>query len=312
MKHNPKSGLAARYTRLNAGVRKYWQLYLLILPAIAVLFYFKFYPIYGVQIAFRNYRILDGIWDSQWVGWQWFEKLFRTPKFTQVLVNTLSINLLMLLFSFPMCILFGLMLNECRRTGYKRIIQTVSYLPHFLSWVIVYAIFNNLLAIKGLINQLIISLGGDPQVFFTNPRWFRALLVISDIWKNTGWNTIVILAAITAIDPSLYEAAVMDGASRVQRMRYVTLPGIRSTIIVLLILRVGAIMSDDVTHVLMFYNTAVYDVGDVLGTYLYRQGIGKMQYSFTTAAGLFQSVIGMILILVTNRVAHGMGERGLW
>ncbi len=312
MKRDSSYGLAVKRTKVSVGVKKYWQLYLLILPALAVLAYFKFYPIYGVQIAFRNYKILQGIWGSQWVGWQWFEKLFRTPKFSQVLVNTLSINALMLIFSFPMCILFGLMLNECRNIGYKRVIQTVSYLPHFLSWVIVYAIFNNLLAFKGLINQLIVTLGGEPQVFFTNPRWFRALLVISDIWKNTGWNTIVILAAITAIDPSLYEAAVMDGASRIQRMRYVTLPGIRSTIIVLLILRLGAIMSDDVTHVLMFYNTAVYDVGDVLGTYLYRQGIGKMQYSFTTAAGLFQSVIGMILILITNRTAHAMGERGLW
>lgn len=292
--------------------RKYWQIYLLILPALAVLIYFKFYPMYGVQIAFRDYKILKGIWGSTWVGLKWFEKLFRTPKFLQVLGNTLSINFLMLLFAFPMNVIFGLMLNECANLGYKRVIQTVSYLPHFLSWVIVYAIFNNLLSMRGIINQLIVALGGQSQVFLTTPRYFRAILVISDIWKNTGWNTIVILAAITAIDPSLYEAAVVDGATRLQRMRHVTLPGIRSTVIVLLILRLGSIMSDDVTHVLMFYNEAVYDVGDVLGTYLYRQGIGKMQYSYTTAAGLFQSGIGMILILITNKIAHMMGERGIW
>ncbi len=294
------------------GMRKYWQLYLLILPALAILLYFKFYPMYGVQIAFRDYKVLKGITGSAWVGMKWFEKLFQTPKFAEVVLNTLSINLLMLVFSFPMSIFFGLALNECRFTGYKRIVQTVSYMPHFLSWVIVYAIFNNLLSFNGIINRLVVMLGGEQQVFLTNPRYFRAILVVSDIWKNVGWNTIVILSAITAIDPSLYEAAVMDGASRVQRVVHVTLPGIRSTIIVLLILRVGSIMSDDVTHILLFYNAAVYDVGDVLGTYLYRQGIGKMQYSFTTAAGLFQSGIGMILILITNKIAHAMGEKGLW
>ena len=204
------------------------------------------------------------------------------------------------------------MLNECRHIGYKRVIQTVSYMPHFLSWVIIYAIFNNLLSNTGVINTIIRALGGNSVVFLTQSKWFRPIMVASDLWKNTGWNTIVILAAITSIDPSLYEAAVMDGASRVQRVIHVTLPGIRSILIVLMILRIGRIMADDVTQVLMFYNTAVYDVGDVLGTYLYRQGLGKMEYSYTSAAGLFQSGIGMILILITNKLAHMMGEQGLW
>ena len=204
------------------------------------------------------------------------------------------------------------MLNECRKIQYKRFIQTVSYLPHFLSWVIVYAIFNNFLSANGIINVLVRAFGGETTIFLTESRYFRAILVFSDIWKNTGWNTIVILAAITSIDPALYEAAIIDGASRVQRMVHVTLPAIRSTIIVLLILRLGRIMSDDVTQVIVFYNSAVYDVGDVLGTYLYRQGLGKMDYDFSTAAGLFQSVIGMVLILLTNRIAHSMGETGLW
>ena len=168
------------------------------------------------------------------------------------------------------------------------------------------------IVIYPIINTIIKSLGGQSIVFLSQSRYFRAILVISDLWKNTGWNTIVILASITAIDPSLYEAAVMDGASRIQRMVHVTLPSIRSIIVVLLILRLGSIMSDDVTQVLMFYNPAVYDVGDVLGTYLYRQGLGKMEYSYTSAAGLFQSLIGMVLILITNRIAHMMGESGLW
>mgnify|MGYP001030344992 CR=1 FL=1 len=293
-------------------MRKYWQIYLLIIPALLVLIYFKYYPMYGVQIAFRDYKIVKGITGSKWVGLKWFRKLFNTPKFSQVVWNTLYLNVLHLFTSLPLAIFFGLVLNECNVIGYKRVIQTVSYVPHFLSWVIVYAIFNNMLADKGIINSMIKALGGQSVVFLSQSRYFRSILVISDLWKNTGWNTIVILAAITSIDPSLYEAAVMDGANRLQRMAHVTLPSIRSICVVLLILRLGSIMADDVTQVLVFYNTAVYDVGDVLGTYMYRQGLGKMEYSFSSAAGLFQSVIGMALILITNKFAHMMGEQGLW
>ena len=293
-------------------MRKYWQIYLLIIPALLVLIYFKYYPMYGVQIAFRDYKIVKGITGSKWVGLKWFRKLFNTPKFSQVVWNTLYLNVLHLFTSLPLAIFFGLVLNECNVIGYKRVIQTVSYVPHFLSWVIVYAIFNNMLADKGIINSMIKALGGQSVVFLSQSRYFRSILVISDLWKNTGWNTIVILAAITSIDPSLYEAAVMNGANRLQRMAHVTLPSIRSICVVLLILRLGSIMADDVTQVLVFYNTAVYDVGDVLGTYMYRQGLGKMEYSFSSAAGLFQSVIGMALILITNKFAHMMGEQGLW
>ena len=292
-------------------MRKYWQIYLLIIPALLVLIYFKYYPMYGVQIAFRDYKIVKGITGSKWVGLKWFRKLFNTPKFSQVVWNTLYLNVLHLFTSLPLAIFFGLVLNECNVIGYKRVIQTVSYVPHFLSWVIVYAIFNNMLADKRIINSMIKALGGQSVVFLSQSRYFRSILVISDLWKNTGWNTIVILAAITSIDPSLYEAAVMDGANRLQRMAHVTLPSIRSICVVLLILRLGSIMADDVTQVLVFYNTAVYDVGDVLGTYMYRQGLGKMEYSFSSAAGLFQSVIGMALILITNKFAHMMGEQGL-
>lgn len=293
-------------------VKKYWQIYLLLIPALVILFMFKYYPMYGVQIAFRDYNIVKGITGSPWVGMKWFTKLFNTPKFTSVVTNTLIINLLHLLTNLPLSVVFGLLLNECSHTGYKRVIQTVSYLPHFLSWVIVYAIFNNMLSGSGIINLIIKLFGGEPIIFLTQSKYFRTVLVISALWKNTGWNTIVILAAITAVDPQLYEAAVIDGANRVQRIWHVTLPFLRSTIVMLLILQIGSIMADDVTQILLFYNSAVYDVGDVLGTYIYRQGLGKMNYSLTSAAGLFQSAIGMILILITNKLAHMMGEQGLW
>ena len=297
---------------LGTRMKKYWQIYLLIIPALLLLLYFQYYPMFGVQIAFKDYKIVKGIMGSKWVGMKWFLKLFRTPKFTQVVWNTLILNILYLFISLPVSIIFGLMLNECQHIGYKRVIQTVSYMPHFLSWVIIYAIFNNILADRGLINTVIKLLGGKSVVFLTQSKYFRTIMVSADLWKNTGWNTIVILAAITSIDPSLYEAAVMDGASRIQRMYHVTLPGIRSILIVLMILRVGRIMGDDVTQVLMFQNNATLDVSDVLGTYLYRQGLGKMEYSYTSAAGLFQSAIGMVLILITNKCAHMMGEQGLW
>lgn len=299
-------GLAAQF-------RKYWQICLLILPALFILAYFKYYPMYGVQIAFRNYRMQDGILGSEWIGLEMFQKLFQTKAFMQALRNTLLLNLYLILFSFPMSILFGVMLNECRNLFYKRTVQTITYLPHFLSWVIVYALFNNMLTLNtGIVNKMLSLIGRQQVIFLTSNQHFRSILVISDIWKNTGWNTIVILAGITAIDPTMYEAAVIDGASRIGLVRYVTLPGIRSTIVVLLILRLSAIMQNDVTQILMFYNPTVYEVGDVIGTYIFRQGLGKMKFSLTAAAGLLQSAVGMVLILISNKAAYMIGERGIW
>lgn len=298
---------------LGARMKKYWQIWLLILPSLAILAYFKYYPMYGVQIAFRDYKMLDGITGSPWVGLEYFGKLFRNKMFLQALRNTLLINVYMLIFSFPTSVIFGIMLNECRNLFFKRLVQTVTYLPHFLSWVIVYSLFNNMLALNtGVVNKLLTLLGQEQVIFLSSTQYFRSILILSDIWKNTGWNTIVILAGITAIDPTLYEAAVIDGASRIRMVWHVTLPGIRSTIVVLFILKLGSIMQNDVTQVLMFYNPSVYEVGDVIGTFVYRMGIDKLKFSLTSAAGLVQSAVGMVLILITNTIAHRMGERGLW
>lgn len=298
---------------LRGQFKKYWQICILILPALAILIYFKYYPMYGIQIAFRDFKILDGFTGSKWIGLDMFEKLFKTKAFLQAVRNTLLLNIYLILFSFPTSLLLGIMLNEVRNVYFKSAVQTITYLPHFLSWVIVYALFNNMLALNtGIVNRVLSLLGKEQIIFLTSVRHFRSILVVSDVWKNAGWNTIIILAGITAIDPTLYEAAVVDGANRLQRIRHVTLPGLRSTVVVLLILRVGAVMQNDITQILMFYNPAVYEVGDVIGTYIYRQGIGKMKFSLTTAAGLFQSAIGMVLILVTNKIAHMMGERGIW
>lgn len=309
-------GSLARQTRkrsLLAGVRKYWPIYLLLIPPLVVLIWFRYVPMYGVQLAFKDYNMRLGITASPWAGMKHFEMLFRTPQFLTVVRNTLLINFYSLIFQFPVPILFALLINECRFLRYKRVIQTVSYLPHFLSWVVISALFENMLALDtGIVNRVIQLFGGEQQVFLSSTRWFRTILICADIWHSAGWGTIVILSAITSIDPCLYEAAVMDGASKIKRLWHVTLPGIRSTIVVLLIMRMGYALSDNVEEVLMFYNQVVYSVGDVLGTYIYRYGLGQMKYSYTTAAGLFSSAVGMVLLLLTNRAAHAMGERGLW
>jgi putative aldouronate transport system permease protein len=292
-----------------------WQVYLMILPPLTVLIWFRYVPMYGLLIAFKNYNLLDGLVKSDWATplFRYFERAFSTPKFWQAFRNTMIINLMRVVFQFPIPILFALMIDECRNRTYKRVIQTVSYLPHFLSWVIVASLFNNMLALNtGVINQLISLLGGQQQIFLSDPTKFRSIVVIADIWKGAGWGTIVILAAITAVDPSLHEAALMDGAGRLKRIWHVTLPCIKPIIVVLLILRIGHLMSDNTEMILQFYGPTVYDTGDVLGTYIYRIGLGRMEFSFTTAVGFFVAVINMALMLIAHKGASTMGERGLW
>ena len=218
-----------------------------------------------------------------------------------------------MLFQFPIPIFFALMINECRNVAYKRVVQTVSYLPHFLSWVIVYNLFTNLLSYDtGIVNRIMVFFGGRQRLFFSDPGLFRGVLVGADIWHSAGWGTIVILSAITAVDPQLQEAAYIDGADKLRRIWHVTLPCIRPTLVVLLIMRVGNALSDNMEMVLQFYNPMVYDVGDVLHTYIYRTGLGGMRFSFAAAAGFFTSVVNCILLFSTDRVAKRMGEKGLW
>lgn len=313
MKNNRQIVLGTSYKNTFKKIKNNWVIYLLMLPALVILIWFRYVPMYGLQIAFKDYHILKGITGSSWVGFEHFIKLFNTLKFFQVLRNTLLINLYRIVFQFPFPIIFALMINECRFVIFKRVIQTVSYLPHFLSWVITAAIFHNILALNtGIVNIIINSLGLEQIMFFSEEKYFRALLVVSDIWKSMGWGTIVLLAAISGIDQQQYEAAYIDGANKLQRIWHITLPGITSTLAVILILRSGAALRDNVQHVLMFYNPLVYGVGDVLGTYIYRTGIGQMRYSFTTAVGFFASIVGLTLMLIAQTASRKMGEKGLW
>jgi putative aldouronate transport system permease protein len=297
------------------NIRRNWQIYLIALPGLVVLIWFRYIPMFGLQIAFKEYNLLDGFWNSPWTSpfYKYFAVLFHTPNFLKVLRNTLIINFYRLVFQFPIPIIFALMINECRQLRYKKFIQTVSYLPHFLSWVIVFNIFSNLLAMNtGIVNRIIILFGGEQKVFMSDPDIFRGILVIADIWKSAGWGTIVILAAITSVNPDLHEAALIDGAGKFQRIWHVTLSCIKPTIVVLMIMRTGTALSNDVEMVLQFYSPLVYETGDVLGTYMFRRGIQNMQFSFITAAGLFTSVVNFLLLFATDWTAKRMGESGLW
>ncbi|WP_127587191.1 ABC transporter permease [Paenibacillus koleovorans] len=299
--------------RISVEIRKDWDLYLILIPGILFLMLFKYTPMYGLTIAFMDFNIFDGMRESPWVGLKHFNKLFSSPEFTDVFLNTLIISFLKISFLFPLPIVIALLLNEVRLMVFKRWVQTIVYLPHFLSWVIVGGIFLELLSSNGgLVNRVIVSLGGDSIAFFMDKDVFRSVLITSAGWKETGWNMIVYLAAISAIDPQLYEAAKIDGASRFRQMLHITLPGMIPIILLMFILRLGGVLEAGTEQILVMYNPTVYSVADVIGTYVYRTGLGEQNYSFSTAVGLFESVIALILILGGNYASRRWLHRGIW
>ena len=290
-----------------------WDLYLLLVPGIAVLLLFKYVPMYGILIAFQNFRIFDGMSGSEWVGLDNFRRLFTSADFLHVFVNTIAISMLKLVFLFPLPIVAAILLNELKNMAFRKSVQTVIYLPHFLSWIIVSGLFIDLLSINGgLVNKLLAGLGADPIPFFLSNDYFRGVLVATAGWKETGWSTIVYLAAFSTIDPGLYEAAKIDGASRFRQIWHITLPGIAPIVVLMLILRLGSMFAGDTEQILAMYNSTVYKSADIIGTYVYRMGMGKQEYSFTTAVGLFESVIGFVLIIGGNYVSRKYLRRGIW
>ncbi|MFF2091188.1 ABC transporter permease [Paenibacillus sp. NPDC058174] len=295
------------------GIRKDLFLYLLILPGVIYFLLFKYVPMWGIVISFQDYSPYMGMWKSPWVGFEHFVTLFKNPDFFLIFRNTMVISLMNILFYFPMPIIIALMLNELRLKRYKRVIQSVIYLPHFLSWVIISGITFLLLSQSGgIINKLLVSFGFEPYNFLTNPGIFWQLLTVQSIWKETGWGTIIFLAAMAGIDPQLNEAAKIDGASRLRQIWHVTLPGIRHVVITLLILRLGSIMDVGFEQVFLMMNSAVTDVADVFETYVYRNGIQQGQFSYSTAVGLFKSVIGLLMVIGANKLAKRFGEEGLY
>lgn len=288
-------------------------LYLLMLPGLIFFILFKYVPMWGIVTAFQDYSPYLGVWQSKWVGFEHFTRLFSNPDFVKLLRNTTMISLMSLLFFFPMPIVLSLLLNEVQNMVFKRVLQSIVYLPHFLSWVIIAGITFLLFSqTSGIVNLLLASYGKDKVDFLTNADMFWWLLTAQAIWKDTGWGTIIFLAAIAGIDPQLYEAAKIDGANRFRQVWHITLPAIRSVILILFILRLGHIMDVGFEQVFLMMNGAVSDVADVFETYVYRMGIQSGQFSYSTAVGLFKSVIGLTLVIAANRVAKRWGEEGVY
>lgn len=297
-------------------LKKYMPLYLLISIPLLVIFVYNYVPMMGIIIAFKDYKItrgLMGIFTSPDVGFKHFIRLFTAPKFFSVLANTLIISSYKIIFTFPAPILFALLLNELRNKLFKRFVQTVSYLPNFLSMVIVYGVVQALLSpTYGLINMFVKQLGNDPVYFLIDPHFFRGILVLVDLWVGTGWGAIIYLAAITSINSELYDSAEIDGANKLGKIIHITIPGIMPIIVLLLIFRLGAILNAGFEQVLMFYSPLVYDVGDIIDTYVYRQGLQSADYSYATAVGLFNSVVSLIMVIAANRLAKKVGQQGIW
>ncbi len=289
------------------------MLLLFLLPAFVWYFIFYYIPMYGLTIAFKDFQILDGILGSPWVGFANFERMFQTHEFIRVLRNTLIISGLKLVFVYSSGIVLALLLNELLHDKFKRFVQTVSYLPHFLSWVIIGSIMIELLSpVSGLVNNVIKALGGKPVYFLADPHWFVPVLIASDIWQSVGWGSIIYLAAISGIDPQIYEAATIDGAGRMTKIWRITLPSIANVIVIMMIFNIGSLMNAGFDQIFNLYNPRVYEVGDIIDTYVYRVGLVSMDYSFSTAVGLFKNAIGLALVLLVNRVANRFGQTGLW
>ncbi|MCL2835822.1 MAG: ABC transporter permease subunit [Defluviitaleaceae bacterium] len=293
-------------------MRKSYWLYIMLIPGLAFFILFRYLPMWGILISFQDYNIFRGFSESPWVGLKHFTNFFNSATFATLMINTLLLSFYSIIFAFPAPIILALFLNEIRLKWFKRAIQSAIYVPHFISWVIVASISFMLLNSTGPINGLITTLSGNTASFLTEPRWFRPIIIIQTIWKESGWGTIVFLAALTGVDMEQYEAAIVDGAGRWRQVWHITLPAIRSTIVILLILRMGNVLDNGFDQLFLMSNAGNRVVSDVLDTFTYREGIVNGQFSYTTAIGLFKSVIGMVLILGTNKLAKKAGESGIF
>ncbi|MBW7454245.1 ABC transporter permease [Paenibacillus sepulcri] len=293
-------------------IKNRWMYYMLA-PGILYFLIFKYAPMWGVLIAFQDYSPFTGFLKSSWVGFEHFRIFFSEPEFWMLFRNTFILAVYNILFFFPLPIIIALLLNEVRKEAYKRVIQSLIYIPHFISWVVVVGLAYILFTTEGgIVNELIFQYGGEKINFLLNPDWFRVMIVSESIWKETGWGTILFLAALSGVDPQLYEAARMDGAGRWKQMVHVTLPAIQSTIVVLLILRMGSFLDTGFEQIFLMLNPMNREVGEVFETYVYERGIQQGDFSYSTAVNLFKSAIGIILVVGSNYFAKKMGEEGIY
>lgn len=292
--------------------RQRW-LYFLMLPTLIYFAVFKYGPLWNAQIAFRDFKPLLGVVDSPWVGFKHFETFINSFYFDQLISNTIIFSLAKLILGMPLAIFCAISLHETWFPKFRTFVQTTIYLPHFLSWVIMFGVLLVILSPgSGLINQVIEKLGGEAIPFLTTPKYFRWVVILSDIWKETGWSTILYLAALLSISPELYEAAAADGANPIQRIWYISLPGILPVVVLVTLLRMGHILEAGFNQIFVLYSVPVYSVGDIIDTWVYRQGILQFQFSLATAVGFFKGAIGLVLILVANRVAKRLAQQSIF
>ncbi len=298
---------------LGRHLKKYWQLYVMMLIPVIYYVIFRYVPMVGNIIAFRRYRAGSSIFGDEWSGLKYFNQFIKDTNFWRAFRNTLALNIKYLVISFPITIIFAILLNEIKNVRYKKLVQTISYLPHFISMVIVAGMIRELVSTSGPINSLIVSMGGEPIQFISLPQWFTTIFVTSGIWQGLGWGTILYLAAMSGINPELYEAASLDGANRLKQIWHVTLPGILPTIMTLLILNIGSLCgSAAFEKVFLLYQPTTYETADIIATYVYRMGLGSGNYSYATAVGLFQGLINIVLLTAANIFSKKTTGSGLY
>lgn len=299
-------------SRFVLNFKRSWQLYLLIALPLLYFIVFKYGAISWMSIAFKDYRSALGFIKSKWVGFKYFDLFLSDPYFWKLIRNTLIINLYQLVFFFPFPIILALMINEMRLKRMRKLIQTISYLPYFFSTVVVCGLVVNYLSSEGLINNIIASFGGSRIPFMTTPSWFRTIYTASEIWQRAGWGSIIYLAALAGVDVELYEASLIDGATRWKQMLYISLPSIAPVISIQLLLTLGSILSVGYEKILLLYNGSTLETADVISTYIYRRGLISAEYSYGAAVGIFQAVIALLLIFVANKAADKLGSTSLW
>lgn len=297
-------------------VKKDWKrnrsLYLMVLPVILFYILFHYKPMYGALIAFQDYNPRLGFSGSEWVGFDQFNRFFTSPYFGRLVKNTLLLSVYGILFGFPAPIILALLLNELRAKRFKKTVQTITYLPHFISLVVVTGIIKDFTQSTGLINDIIVMFGGERSSLIQNPALYRTIYIVSDIWQGIGWGSIIYLSALSGVDQQLYEAASIDGAGRWKQLIHVTLPGIAPTIVIMLIMRMGELLGTGYEKTILLYNEATYETADVIASYIYRVGILERNWSYSTAIGLFNSVINLALLIVTNKISKRVSETSLW
>lgn len=302
-----------QFSKIKSNLYKSRYLYIMLFPVITYFIIFKYIPTYGTIIAFKNFNPFVGIMDSPWVGFKYFKQFFESIYFGRLIGNTLTISLTAIILGFPVPIILALLLNELSSLHFKRLTQTVIYLPHFISLVVVSGMILSFLSTRaGIVNTIIVACGGNPIPFMATPGYFPFIYAISGIWQEAGWGSIIYLAAIAGIDPGLHEAARIDGASKLQQLFKITLPCIIPTITIMLILRMGNMFSVGFEKIMLLYNPQIYVSADVISTYVYRRGILGMEFSFTTAVGLFNSALNLIVLWIFNKLSRKIGETSLW